>query len=200
MLVLALSMDSSSGTQEGMIFEIKKGGNTGIDFQDNVASVPAGAPVGSASGHVFFAPEADASVTSVTALCDDLYPVDKHWRGAVFCGRFPVRGRLEISQRRCGEKLLLQGQNADFLFFLALSHEADNTVNSCEQGVIATHSHVLPGGKNSPALTNQYIAGPNLLTTESLHTEPLCITIASVPRTPTGFFVCQRVSPPSSTL
>jgi hypothetical protein len=58
--------------------------------------------------------------------------------------------------------------------------ELNNSGGQCEQGVILAASNVVSGVKVGSTLANDYFAGINFLTTETLYAEALGITVASV--------------------
>ena len=63
---------------------------------------------------------------------------------------------------------------------LHATREVDATVAQSEQRVVLAATDVLAGMELGAALTNDDVAGANMLTAEHLHAESLCVRVATV--------------------
>lgn len=81
--------------------------------------------------------------------------------------------RLELCGGVGWGRLLVEGQDADFLLSFPGPDEIDPAVYLCKQRMIATHADILAGRKNGPTLANEDVAGLYDLAPESLHAQSL---------------------------
>jgi hypothetical protein len=68
--------------------------------------------------------------------------------------------------------------------------EANDTVNQCEQGVVAANANVVACLELGPALANKVGAAKHCLSVTDLYAQHLRVAITSVARRAYAFFVC----------
>lgn len=90
-------------------------------------------------------------------------------------------------------RLLLGGVNRDLLTILAQPLEAHNAVRLGEQGVVGADAHVLTGVDVGAALTDQDIAGQNVLSVGALGTKALGLGITAVLGGAHTFFMGEKL-------
>jgi len=85
--------------------------------------------------------------------------------------------------------LVLDSHNVDDLA-ATLVTELNSTSCEGEESVIATTADVNAGVEVSSTLTNDDFAGKNLLTTEALYAEALCVGVTTVASGARTLFMC----------
>ena len=75
---------------------------------------------------------------------------------------------------------LCLGIGADMHATLHAASKLEGAVAQREQGVVLASADVLAGMELGAALTNDDVAGANMLTAEHLHAESLCVRVATV--------------------
>jgi hypothetical protein len=68
--------------------------------------------------------------------------------------------------------------------------ELHNSIDEGKQGVVAADAYVVPRMESRAALAHQDAPGRNDLAPEPFHPKPLRITVATISRAPTTFFMC----------
>src|SRR5699024_11747679 len=94
----------------------------------------------------------------------------------------------------CAIPILLSGWNDVHGATVALDSELNCTCFKSEQGVVAAATNVLTWVELGTALTHDDLAGLNLLTTETLDAEALCLRIATVGSAGSTLLRCHVVS------
>ena len=155
--VAGSSVGPALGAELGVVAEGEEGVLVGNREQDDVAALAAHAAVGAAPGDVGLAAEAHTAATPITALDENLDPIDEH------CGR---PGPCE----RLASRLWLAGggEHAHAEAARAVVLEADEAVGQGEEGVVLGQPHVLARLPLRPVLAEDDGSAPHLLAPEAL--------------------------------
>src|SRR5439155_2856818 len=149
--------------------------------EEDAAPLAAVAAVGPAPGHVGLASEAHAAAAPVSALDEDLDPIDEH--------RLNRSRPPDLAGGGRGAPLRGGGDDAHPQAAGAVVLEPHDTLGPGEERVVLADADVLPGLPLRAVLADQDRAALDPLATEALDAEALGVAVPPVPARTLSLFV-----------
>jgi len=163
-----------------MKFYILEGIEPGIDDKVDGTAITAIAPVGPSARHEFFAPKTGAASTARPTTGEHAGTIDKH-NGTAQCAAL-LGGRVHGTT-------ILAVHHVDALLAFLVKAELYDAVFEREERIVSATANVIARGELSATLAYEDVAGDDVFAPKLLDTQPLCMTVAAVPRATACFLV-----------